>query len=64
MRIADSTVNMLSGRNYKQTGMRSGDGYTNSFIDMVSTRAMNYDLAKYKDKNLGIQFFCNRMEES
>ena len=29
MRIADSTVNMLSGRNYTQTGMRSGSGYTN-----------------------------------
>ena len=32
MRIADSTVNMLSGRNYTQTGMRSGSGYTNGFM--------------------------------
>ena len=40
MRIADSTVNMLSGRNYTQTGMRSGGGYTNGFLGMISANVM------------------------
>ncbi len=40
MRIADSTVNMLSGRNYTQTGIRSGGGYTNGFLGMISANVM------------------------
>lgn len=35
MRIADSTVNMLSGRNYTQTGMRTGGSYGSSFMGMI-----------------------------
>ena len=35
MRIADSTVKMLSGRNYVQTGMRAGSGYASSFMGMI-----------------------------
>ena len=37
MRIADSTVNMLSGRNYTQTGMRTGGSYGSSFMGMISS---------------------------
>ncbi len=37
MRIADSTVNMLSGRNYTQTGMRTGGSYGISFMGMISS---------------------------
>ena len=37
MRIADSTVNMLSGRNYTQTGMRNGGSYGSSFMGMISS---------------------------
>ena len=37
MRIADSTVNMLSGRNYTKTGMRTGGSYGSSFMGMISS---------------------------
>ena len=37
MRIADSTVNMLSGRNYTQTGMRTRGSYGSSFMGMISS---------------------------
>ena len=37
MRIADSTVNMLSGRNYTQTGMRTGGSYGSSFMGIISS---------------------------
>ena len=37
MRIADSTVNMLSGRNYTQTGRRTDGGYANSFMGMIGS---------------------------
>ena len=37
MRIADSTVNMLSGRNYTQTGMRTGGSYGSSFMGMINS---------------------------
>ena len=37
MRIADSTVNILSGRNYTQTGMRTGGSYGSSFMGMISS---------------------------
>ena len=49
MRIADSTVNMLSGRNYTQTGMRSGSGYTNRFMGMISTNVMKRESAMAMD---------------
>lgn len=49
MRIADSTVNMLSGRNYTQTGMRSGSGYTNGFMGMISTNVMKRESAMAMD---------------
>ena len=50
MRIADSTVNMLSGRNYTQTGMRSGSGYTNGFMGMISANVMKRESAMAMDK--------------
>lgn len=50
MRIADSTVNMLSGRNYIQTGMRSGSGYTNGFMGMISANVMKRESAMAMDK--------------
>ncbi len=37
MRIADSTVNMLSGRSYAQAGMRTGGGYGGSFMGMMGS---------------------------
>lgn len=37
MRIADSTVNMLSGRNYTQTGMQAGGRFSSSFMGMVNS---------------------------
>lgn len=49
MKIADSTVNMLSGRNYTQTGMRSGSGYTNGFMGMISTNVMKRESAMAMD---------------
>ena len=49
MRIADSTVNMLSGRNYTQTGMRSGSGYTNGFMGMISANVMKRERAMAMD---------------
>ena len=49
MRIADSMVNMLSGRNYTQTGMRSGSGYTNGFMGMISTNVMKRESAMAMD---------------
>lgn len=49
MRIADSTVNMLSGRNYTQTGMRSGSGYTNGFMGMISANVMKRESAMAMD---------------
>ncbi|MCR5107235.1 MAG: hypothetical protein K6B28_03655 [Lachnospiraceae bacterium] len=39
MKIAESTVNMLSGRHYTQTGMRSG-GNKNGFTDMLNSYSM------------------------
>lgn len=49
MRIADSTVNMLSGRNYTQTGMRSGGGYTNEFMGMISANVMKRESSMAMD---------------
>ena len=49
MRIADSTVNMLSGRNYTQTGMRSGGGYTNGFMGMISANVMKKESSMSMD---------------
>ncbi|MDY6308004.1 MAG: hypothetical protein SPL71_08095 [Oribacterium sp.] len=49
MRIADSTVNMLSGRNYTQTGMRSGGGYTNGFMGMISANVMKKESSMAMD---------------
>ena len=49
MRIADSTVNMLSGRNYTQTGMRSGSGYSNGFMGMISANVMKRESAMAMD---------------
>lgn len=49
MRIADSTVNLLSGRNYTQTGMRSGSGYTNGFMGMISANVMKRERAMAMD---------------
>ena len=49
MRIADSTVNMLSGRNYTRTGMRSGSGYTNGFMGMISANVMKRESAMAMD---------------
>ena len=49
MRIADSTLNMLSGRNYTQTGMRSGSGYTNGFMGMISANVMKRESAMAMD---------------
>ena len=50
MRIADSTVNMLSGRNYTQTGMRSGSGYTNGFMGMINANVMKRESSMAMDK--------------
>ena len=37
MKIVDSTVNMMSGRNYTQTGMKNGvAGYESSFMGMIN----------------------------
>lgn len=49
MRIADSTVNMLSGRNYTQIGMRSGGGYTNGFMGMISANVMKRESSMAMD---------------
>ena len=50
MKIADSTVNMMSGRNYTQTGMKSGmGGYESSFMGMINRYSMNKDNALKKD---------------
>ena len=49
MRIADSTVNMLSHRNYTQTGMRSGGGYTNGFIGMISANVVKRESSMAMD---------------
>ena len=49
MRIVDSTVNMLSGRNYTQTGMRSGGGYTNGFIGMISANVVKRESSMAMD---------------
>ena len=50
MKIADSTVNMMSGRNYTQTGMKSGmGGYESSFMGMINRYSSNKDNAVTKD---------------
>ena len=50
MKIADSTVNMMSGRNYAQTGMKSGmGGYESSFMGMINRYNTNKDNALKKD---------------
>ena len=50
MKIADSTVNMMSGRNYTQTGMKSGmGGYESSFMGMINRYNTNKDKALKKD---------------
>lgn len=49
MRIADSTVNMLSGRNYTQTGMRTGAGYANGFLNMVNSYSARKENSMTKD---------------
>ena len=37
MRITNSTVNMLSGRNFTQTGMRTGAGYASGFLSTINS---------------------------
>ncbi len=50
MKIADSTVNMMSGRNYTQTGMKNGvAGYESSFMGMINRYNTNRDNALAKD---------------
>ncbi len=49
MRIADSTVNMLSGRNYTQTGMRTGTSYTSSFLGMINSYSTKKESSMGKD---------------
>ena len=50
MKIADSTVNMLSGRNYTQTGMKNGvSGYESSFMGMINRYSSNKDNSVTKD---------------
>ena len=50
MRIADSTVNMVSGRSYTQTGMKNGvAGYESSFMGMINRYGSNRDNALAKD---------------
>ncbi len=50
MRIADSTVNMLSGRSYTQTGMKNGiAGYESGFMGMINRYSSNRDNALTKD---------------
>ena len=51
MRIADSTVNMLSGRNYTQTGMRTGGSYGSSFMGMISSFDMKKSGSMTRDTN-------------
>lgn len=50
MRIADSTVNMLSGRNYTQTGITNRlAGYQSSFMGMINRYGTNKDTALTRD---------------
>lgn len=49
MRIADSTVNMLSGRNYMQTGMRTGVGNAGGFLNMVNSYGARKEGSATKD---------------
>ena len=49
MRIADSTVNMLSGRNYTQTGMRAGGRFTSGFLGMVNSYSSRKESSTEKD---------------
>ena len=50
MKIADSTVNMMSGRNYTQTGMKNGvAGSESSFMGMINRYNTNRDNALAKD---------------
>ena len=49
MRITDSTVNMLSGRNYAQTGMRTGAGYASGFLNMVNSYSARKEKSMTKD---------------
>lgn len=49
MRIADSTVNMLSGRNYTQTGMRSGAGCASGFLNMVNSYSTKKESSLTRD---------------
>lgn len=49
MRITDSTVNMLSGRNYAQTGIRTGAGYASGFLNMVNSYSARKEKSMTKD---------------
>lgn len=49
MRITDSKVNMLSGRNYAQTGMRTGAGYASGFLNMVNSYSARKEKSMTKD---------------
>ena len=49
MRIAGSSVNMLSGRNYAQTGVRVGGGYANSFMGMMNSYGMKKESSMGRD---------------
>ncbi|MBR1635404.1 MAG: hypothetical protein IJ682_10140 [Lachnospiraceae bacterium] len=49
MRIANSTVNMLSGRNYTQTGMRTGDKFTSGFLGTVNSYSSRKESSMEKD---------------
>ena len=49
MRIAGSSVNMVYGRNYVQTGMRAGGGYANSFMGMMNSYGMKKESSMGRD---------------
>ena len=49
MRIANSTVNMVSGRNYTQSGMRTGVGYASNFLDITHSYSTKKGGALTKD---------------
>ena len=49
MRIAGSSVNMVSGRNYAQTGVRTGGSYANSFMGMMNSYGMKKESSMGRD---------------
>ena len=49
MRIADSVVNMISGRNYNQAGLRAGIGYASDFVGRFNSYSMKKNTSSVKD---------------